>query len=160
MRDLIYKDPNILKTRNLSIEELIRIYRRYNSSDVLNLIIGKTEKLVYKIAGEFRNSRMEHKDIEQVAFAGLLMAINRFDLKTTHKFSTFAVYCIRGEILHFIRDSRLIRVPRWIWKLSKLFLNFVKDFEMHNERYPTIEEISNGMNISLNPTYLKRRSFM
>lgn len=144
----MYKNLGLIKSKNLSIEKLIRIYRKYNSPDTLNLIIEKTEKLVYKIAGEFRNNKIEQKDIQQVAFTGLLIAINRYDIKTKHMFSTFAVYCIRGEILHFIRDSKLIRVPRWVWKINKLFMDFVKNFELSNNRYPTIEEISSGINVS------------
>jgi len=145
----MYKNLSPVKTRKLSIEELIRIYKAYNSPDILKSIIEKTEKLVYKIAGEFRNKKIEQKEIQQVAFTGLLIAINRFELKAGYMFSTFAVYCIRGEILHFIRDSKLIKVPRWIWKLNKLFMDFVSEFEFSNSRYPTIEEISAGLNVSM-----------
>jgi RNA polymerase sigma factor (sigma-70 family) len=149
MKGLISKDIKLIKRRDLSIEELIRIYRKYNDSDTLNLIIKKTEKLVYKIAERFRNSKIEQIDIQQVAFAGLLIAINRFDVRAKIKFSTFAVYCIRGEILHFIRDSKLIRVPRWVWKINKIFLDFIRNFESSKNRYPTVAEISNGMNVSI-----------
>ncbi len=148
MKNLIGKDIKLIKRRDLRVEELIEIYRKRNNSNALNLIIKKTEKLVYKIAERFRNNKIEQKDIQQVAFAGLLIAINRFDVRANIKFSTFAVYCIRGEILHFIRDSKLIRVPRWLWKLNKMFLDFVKDFELRKSRYPTIEEISKGINVS------------
>ena len=149
MNDFKYKNLNILKNKNLSVEELIEIYRISNNSEILSSIVERTEKLVYKIAGEFKNNKLDQKDIQQVAFTGLLMAINRFDPKVNSKFSTFSVYCIKGEILHFIRDSKLIKVPRWIWKLNKLFVDFVKDFESGNNRYPTIEEISKGMNVSI-----------
>lgn len=149
MKNLIHKNSEpLIRSRSLSIEKLMEIYREYNSPDILNLIIKKTEKLVYKIAGEFRNNKIEQKDIQQVAFTGLLIAVNRFDIKTKNKFSTFAVYCIRGEILHFIRDSKLIRVPRWIWKINKLFMDYVKNFELRKNRYPTMEEISSGINVS------------
>jgi RNA polymerase sigma factor (sigma-70 family) len=143
------KKSNPVRERNLQVEDLIRLYRKHNNPDTLNLIIKKIEKLVYKIAGEFRNKRIDQKDIEQVAFMGLLMAVNRYDAKNGNRFSTFAVYCIRGEILHFIRDSKLIRAPRWIWKLNKVFVNFVRDFESIKSRYPTVEEMSNGMNLSI-----------
>jgi RNA polymerase sigma factor (sigma-70 family) len=146
---MMIKKTNHVRERSLSIEDIIRLYRKNNSPDTLNLIIKKTEKLVYKIAGEFRNNRIDQKDIQQVAFTGLLMAVNRFDAKNGSRFSTFAVYCIKGEILHFIRDSKLIKAPRWIWKLNKVFMDFVKDFESGKNRYPTVEEISNGMNVSI-----------
>jgi len=149
MNNIEQKNFDIIKLKGLSIEELIGIYKSFNSSEVLNLIIKKTEKLAYKIAGEFRNKELEQKDLQQAALTGLLVAINRFDPKINSKFSTFAVYCIRGEILHFIRDSKLIKIPRWIWKLNKLFNEFVKRFEITSKRYPTIKEISAGINISI-----------
>jgi RNA polymerase sigma factor (sigma-70 family) len=149
MKSVVYKNLNSVRVRSLSIEDLIRIYHKYNTPDTLNLIIRKTEKLVYKIAQEFRNDKIDQKDIQQVAFTGLLMALNRFDAKNGNRFSTFAVYCIKGEILHFIRDSKLIKAPRWIWKLNKVFINFIRDFEFSKKRYPTVEEISNGINVSI-----------
>lgn len=149
MKSIMLKRSNQLREKSLRVEDLIRLYKKHNNSDTLNLIIKKTEKLVYKIAGEFRNNRIDQKDIQQVAFTGLLIAINRFNVKNGNRFSTFAVYCIRGEILHFIRDSKLIKAPRWIWKLNKVFMNFVRDFESSKNRYPTVEEISNGINISI-----------
>lgn len=149
MDELEYKNYDIIKLRGLPVEELVRIYKSCNSPAVLNLIVEKTRKLAYKIAGEFRNNGWEKKDIQQVAFTGLVIAINRFNPEKNHKFSTFAVYYIKGEILHFMRDSKLIKPPRWLWKLNKLFSSFVKNFEVNNNRYPTIEEISAGINISI-----------
>ncbi len=149
MNELKYKNLNILKNKNLSVEELIEIYRISNNPEILSSIIDRTKKLVYKIAGEFRNIKLDPKDIQQAGFTGLIMAINRFEPKSNYKFSTFSVHCIKGEILHFIRDSKLIKVPRWIWKLNKIFVDFIKDFESGNDRYPTIEEISKGINVSM-----------
>lgn len=149
MNNIEHENFDVIKLKGLSIEELIGTYKNFNSSEILNLIIKKTEKLAYKIAWEFRNKELEQKDLHQVAFTGLLVAINRFDPKMNSKFSTFAVYCIRGEILHFIRDSKLIKIPRWVWELNKLFSEFVKNFEITSNRYPTIKEISAGINISV-----------
>ncbi len=149
MNEPEYKDYDIIKLRGLPVKELIGIYKNCNSSAILNLIVKKTERLAYKIAGGFRNNGWEKKDIQQVAFTGLVIAINRFNPEKNHKFSTFAVHYIKGEILHFIRDSKLVKIPRWLWGLNKLFSNFVKNFEANNNRYPTIEEISAGINISI-----------
>ena len=149
MNNIENENFDVIKLKGSSIEELIGIYKNFNSPEILNLIIKKTEKLAYKIAGEFRNKELEQKDLQQVAFTGLLVAINRFDPKINSRFSTFAVYCIRGEILHFIRDSKLIKVPRWFWELNNLFSKFVKNFEITSDRYPTIKEISAGINISV-----------
>jgi RNA polymerase sigma factor (sigma-70 family) len=88
-------------------------------------------------------------DMLQIAYTGLLVAANRFKKEKNNKFSTFAFYCIKGEILHNIRDNNLIKIPRWLQKLNTLFNRFVIDFESTNGRYPTKDEISSGINVSI-----------
>ncbi len=139
----------IIEMGKYSSEELIKIYRETNNSDVLNVIVERFEKLAYSAAKEFKNGTIEYEDLLQLAFTGLLVAINRFNTGKENKFSTFAFYCIKGEILHHLRDCGLIKYPRWIWKLNKLINDFIVKFEEKNNRYPTKEEISLGANISL-----------
>lgn len=139
----------IIEMGKYSSEELIKTYKETNNSDVLNVIVKRFEKLAYSTAKEFRNKTIEHEDLLQLAFTGLLVAINRFDTGKENKFSTFAFHCIKGEILHHLRDCGLIKYPRWIWKLNKLINDFIVEFERKNNRYPTKEEISFGANISL-----------
>ena len=138
-----------LKLGKLSSEELIEVYNEHNSPEILDMIIKRYEKLVYSIANNYRNSNVEFNEILQLGFTGLVVAVNRFDINMNTKFSTSAVYCIKGEILHFIRDSKLVKIPRWLWKLNRLFDEFVLKFEMKNNRYPTKEEISTGINVSI-----------
>ena len=140
---------DLLRFKNVPVEELIELYSKYNSSELLVIIVEKNKKLVHKIANQFKNPASEISDILQVAYTGLLVAINRFDVKLNNKFSTFAYYCIKGEIQHYIRDNKLIKIPRWLWKLNTLFNDFVTKFEYKNHRYPTKEEISVGMNVSV-----------
>ena len=143
------KEYDLLGPKNLPVEKLIELYNENNNSEILSIIVEKNRKLAYKIANEFKNPSSEDKDILQVAFTGLLVAINRYDPKLNNKFSTFAYYCIKGEIQHYIRDNKLIKIPRWLWKLNSLFNDYVTKFESENHRYPTKEEISVGMNISV-----------
>jgi len=133
----------------LPVEELLEIYSKYNSSEILELIINKNKKLVYRIAGRFKNSNHDLKDLVQVGFTGLLIAVNRFDAKQKNKFSTFAYYCIKGEIQHYLRDNNPVKIPRWLWRINSIFNDYIKSFNDENCRYPTKEEISKGINISI-----------
>ena len=143
------KEYDLLGLKNTPVEKLIGLYSKNNSPEILSIIVEKNRKLAYKIANEFKNPSSEDKDILQVAYTGLLVAINRFDVKLNNKFSTFAYYCIKGEIQHYIRDNKLIKIPRWLWKLNSIFNDYVTKFESENNRYPTKEEISVGMNVSV-----------
>ena len=140
---------DLLRFKKVPVEELIELYSKYNSPELLGVIVEKNRKLVYKIANQFRTPSSEINDILQVAYTGLLVAINRFDVKLNNKFSTFAYYCIKGEIQHYIRDNKLIKIPRWLWNLNRIFNDFVIKFESENRRYPTKEEISVGINVSV-----------
>ncbi|MEA2016289.1 MAG: sigma-70 family RNA polymerase sigma factor [Actinomycetota bacterium] len=150
MKDLELKEygsSEISRLKNMPVEELIGIYKRTKSPGLLKLIIDKTRKLAYKVASGFNSNGYDREEIEQTALTGLIISVNRFDTGSGNKFSTFAFHYMKGEIMHFIRDSRLVRGPRWLWKLNKIFTSFVRDYENKNNRYPTIEEISEGINI-------------
>ena len=148
-RSINSKDFDLLRLKNIPVEKLIELYNENNSPEMLAIIVEQNRKLACKITNEFKNPASEDKDILQVAFTGLLVAINRYDPKLNNKFSTFAYYCIKGEIQHYIRDNKLIKIPRWLWKLNSIFNEYVTKFESENHRYPTKEEISIGMNISV-----------
>ena len=142
-------DFDILRFKKLPVEELIENYSKYNSTEILEIIIEKNKNLAYKIAHQFKSSSHNLDDLVQVALTGLLVAINRFDVKQKNKFTTFAYYCIRGEVQHYIRDNNLIKIPRWLWNINTIFNDFIVRFNSENNRYPTKKEISAGINISI-----------
>ena len=144
------KESDLLRLNNISVEKLIELYNKNNNPEILTFIVEKNRKLVYKIANQFKKPSSEVNDILQVAYTGLLVAINRYDHKLNNKFSTFAYYCIKGEIQHYIRDNKLIKIPRWLWKLNRIFNEYVTKFKSEKNRYPTKEEISVGINLSIN----------
>lgn len=140
---------NLSRLNNNTVEELISVFQKHGNPEILEEIIDRNRKLIYKIAYKYKNSRHNMDDILQMAYTGLLVAANRFKKENNNKFSTFAFYCIKGEILHNLRDTNLIKLPRWLQKLNTLFNRFVIDFESNNGRYPTKEEISSGINVSI-----------
>ncbi len=143
------KEIDHIRLARLSSEELIEVYNNQNSPEILDIIIKRYEKLVCSIAAKYKNTDIEFNELLQIGFTGLVVAVNRFDITMNTKFSTSAVHCIKGEILHFLRDNKLIKIPRWLWKLNRLFDDFVLKFEQKSNRYPTKEEISIGINVSI-----------
>ncbi len=147
MRFLKEKIKNLNK--NDILEEMVCDYQDNSDPETIAEIVKVTEKLVYKTISEFKNRGIDYNDLSQIGFTGLLVAINKFDKKLSNKFSTYAVHCIKGEVLHFLRDKNLVKYPRWIFKKTKLISEYIKDFESINERFPTIEEISGGVSLSI-----------
>ena len=69
-------------------------------------------RLVISIARKFRNRGVSFNDIIQEGNLGLMRAIDKFDPNLGHKFSTYAVWWIKQNIIHGVASqSRTIRIP-------------------------------------------------
>lgn len=69
-------------------------------------------RLVVSIAGKYRESRVPLNDIIQEGNLGLMVAVQRFDLKLGNRFSTYAGWWIKHYILRAIAEqSRVVRLP-------------------------------------------------
>lgn len=82
-----------------------------------------------------------YKELEQVAFIGLILAVERYDPNRGAKFSTFAIPLINGRILNFIRDnSYTIRIPRSCVEVLQKGKKVVKNLSKSLGRSPSSEE--------------------
>ena len=91
------------------------------------MIINALEhiNLVHHVAKRY-NRMSDYEDLVQEGMLGLVKAAKRFDPATGNKFSSYAVTCIRGEILHYIRDKRdFVRCPRAEIPITLLSLNCI-----------------------------------
>ena len=62
--------------------------------------------LVYTVLSKIKLGNYEHDDLFQEGCIGLMSAIEKFDESKGHKFSTFAMICIRNQIfLSFQTDK-------------------------------------------------------
>ncbi|MBO7672574.1 sigma-70 family RNA polymerase sigma factor [bacterium] len=70
------------------------------------------------------------EDLFQVGSIGLLKAIDFFDVAKQTKFKTYAMYFIKGEIRHYLRDKvNFIRAPREIQEISFRITQAAKELE-------------------------------
>lgn len=76
------------------------------------------DSLIYSIASKYKNV-FEIDDLLQVGRIGLIKAYNNFDSSFNTKFSTYAYNYIHGEILNYIRNSRILKVSRDMQSLHK-----------------------------------------
>jgi len=84
------------------------------SSIPIAKLLNRHRPLALKIARRMQALCGEPlEDLEQLAVIGLTKALKGYDPTLGFKFSSFAVSCIRGEIMHFLRDhGELMKVPR------------------------------------------------
>lgn len=77
-----------------------------------NELIMHNMRLVKSIAGHYTCAGLDSDDLISIGSMGLIPAIEKFDLTSTHKFSTYATYWIKQAIRReIINQNRAVRVP-------------------------------------------------
>lgn len=85
-------------------------------------LLAEHERLAFKQAARYHCPTIEQEDIERAAMIGLLHAIDYFEPERGLKFSTFAVVCIRGQILRLIssyRGQQLLVSGTTYWRMVR-----------------------------------------
>ena len=100
-------------------------------------------RLVISMARQSCGQSQQLIDIVQEGNIGLVKALDRFDPNLGHKFSTYATWWIRHEIMRALaRQSRVIRIPNHmlstISRINRAEQTFVKRFG----REPAVEELA------------------
>jgi RNA polymerase sigma-B factor len=103
--------------------ELFARYSRAPSVRLRNQIATLNYGLAEKAASALSLDGAEpFEDLTQVAFIGLLKAVERFSPETGNAFSSYAMPFCKGEIRHWRRDKTpAVKIPRrWSDRFSKL----------------------------------------
>lgn len=108
----------------------------------------ENERLVRSIAARFTGRGTELCDLVQIAYIGLLKAVDNFDLSRGLKFSTYAVPVITGEIKRFLRDDGIIKVSRGLKERKMRAQRAEEELRRENAREPTISEVAARCGIS------------
>ena len=99
------------------------------------------ENLVYGIINKYCKY-FDRDDLYQVGMLGLIQASKKFNSDFNIKFSTYAYYYIKGEVLKFLRENKSIKVSKDVAKMSRS-IEKAKDFMRQRlGREPTTTEIS------------------
>ena len=84
-----------------------------------------------------------------MAFVGLLMAIERFDVERGLEFTTFATPTIAGEIKRYFRDkSWAVRIPRRLQEINQRSRVVADALQQQLGRQPSVQELAEAMGIS------------
>ncbi len=105
------------------------------------------EKLVYSIIRKYSYNNNDIEDLYQVGMMALDKASKNYNLDSNCEFSTYAYLYIKGEVLKYIRENKVIKVGKDSMKLNSL-INKTRDIlEQKYSRSVSLEEIAEFLEI-------------
>jgi RNA polymerase sporulation-specific sigma factor len=133
----------------LSNAEMRELFERLQEGDLSarEKLVNGNLRLVLSVIQRFNNRGEYVDDLFQVGCIGLMKAIDNFDLGQNVRFSTYAVPMIIGEIRRYLRDNNPIRVSRSLRDIAYKALQVRDQLTNQNLREPTVQEISNALNL-------------
>ena len=140
------------KYENASEEEKEKLLQKAieDANEEKKKFIENNERLI--ITAVYRNNDdMPKEDLMQEANIGLIRALEKFDIETNNKFSTYATWWIIQSINKYIANNgKTIRVPSNTLIQQRKLLRIQAELEEQLKRKPTIKELAKHMHTSEN----------
>lgn len=136
-------------------EDLKAILRRIEigrekSKNAKRDFIKANLRLVISIANKYRGRGLQVSDLIQEGNIGLIKAVDKFDYRKGYKFSTYAIWWIRQEIIRAIANqAKTIRIPVHMIDLVNRVLHTYRYLFQEKGRRPNPEEIAEKMLLPL-----------
>lgn len=122
-------------------------------------IVGAHQRFVCSIANKFsQNGNL--MDLISEGNIGLMLAIDKYDVNSEVKFTTYATYWIRKTIMGYITVEEPMVTPNNAIKLATYLPKFREEFWFDNQRYPTVEEIQEGLKNKYNLNFTNKEDLI
>ena len=105
------------------------------------------EKLVYSIVSKYSYNNNDLEDLYQIGMMALQKASEKYNSDYNSQFSTFAYLYIKGEVLKFLKENRLIKINKDMIKLNKLINKSREVLQQKFLREATLDEIAQFLEI-------------
>lgn len=129
-------------------EQLLAAYTETGSTATLDEIVRRNQNLLHHILKRFSYAGDPYEDLLQVANLGLIKAAQRFDAERGVRFSTYATAIVDGELRHHLRDSLLMKQPRWVKKVYHEIQTKSTELMHKLGRPPEVSELARALNIN------------
>src|SRR3954467_15766045 len=114
-------------------------FRETHDRRLRNELIEAHKSLASHLARRYANRGEPFDDLLQVAYLGMLKAVERFDPERNLEFSTYATVTVEGELKRHFRDKTWsVRVPRRPQELHLRLGNAIKKMYQRPTRPPRL----------------------
>lgn len=123
---IIYRYENVKRPDEVSYKNNEQYVKEYNNgnADAMAKLIKANSGLIHKLAGRYSRylgSGLSEEDLVQVGYIGLIKAVRRYDCNHDNKFSTYAYWWIKKEMLSEKDNiNSTIRIPNHKATAAKL----------------------------------------
>jgi len=140
----------ISKVRLLTAAEEISLAKAIERGDqrAHRRLIESNLRLVVSVARRYSGRGLSFLDLIQEGNLGLMKAVDRYDWRLGHRFSTYATWWIRQSVTRALADQgRTIRVPAQVVDTINRMSRVERQLSQKLGRAPTIEELAVEMEL-------------
>jgi RNA polymerase sigma-B factor len=106
--------------------------------------------LARRLAGRYASPNEPLEDLAQVAYVGLLGAVDRFDPERGVRFSSFAIPTILGELKRYFRNTGWsVHVPRGAQEMALRIDRASRRLAADTGRAPRVQEVAQYLEVSV-----------
>lgn len=130
--------------------ELFVAWQREGDRLAREQLIERYMPLARRLARRYARSSEPFEDLLQVAFVGLVHAVDRYDVDRGRPFATFAVPTILGEIRRYFRDAGwALHVPRAAKERALEVRDAVERLRSTHGRSPTVNQLAEYLELDI-----------
>lgn len=137
----------------LTKEEEVDLAKKIENGDMIakEKMINSNLRLAISIANKYaKYGNVSFEDLVQESNIGLIKAVEKFDWRKGFKFSTYACWWIKQAVTRYLTSNNsLLKIPAHTISHSRKVWAVIKDYEEEFGQEPTVEEISEIMNIEV-----------